>query len=478
MIARTLFAVAILIAASSAAAQPVPAAGADRAITAIGGNLYDVRDGKQHTVFLATSAGIVLVDPISLPTSRWLAEQFAERFPGVPVRYVILTHHHADRASGATLFPRSQVVAHDTFRRALSDSRKGRTDDYRAVPMPSTTFTKRHVIDVGGERIELIHAGPFHSSDTIVVSFATARTLFAADHPPLGAVPFSFGTAQAAPVVTWLQAIASATGVDTIVFGDGTRFTPDAIASLADYLGTLRAAVVSGYQRGRSLRKMQDTLQLPAHQRLPHYAARRDHIAAIHRGLHYRSVDLTLLGLANGLEEDSQDYCGSYDACSSGGVLPAGSAALTFSLKRWFAVQGEVMLSDQFYGARTRSSYAEELAFRPTRGALLLRLSTPNPGRLSIALLGGVSRTFGDLDGFDRVSGLLAPAGGRHPLTTGTMRGGVTAGVELSQRIGVARLVFPIRVTQISGALPAHWPSRYDAQAGAGISVPLWRSVE
>ena len=437
-----------------------------------------MRDGKRHTVFLVTSAGIVLVDPISMPTARWLAEQFAERFPGVGVRHVILTHHHADRASGATLFPGSNVIAHDSFRDGLGQARHHRRDDYRSVPMPSATFSDRRTLDVGGERIELIHAGPFHSDDLIVVAFPSARTLFAAERPALGGVPFTFGPATAGPIVTWLQAVASAAYVDTIAFSDGTRFTRDAIAPLAQYLGALRTTVVSGYQRGRSLRKMQETLQLPAHQRLPHYTARREHIAAIHGGLHYRSVDLTLLGLANAMEEDAQDYCGSYDTCSSGGVLGAGGAALTFSLKRWFAVQGEVMLSDQFYGARARQAYAEELAYRPTRGALLLRLSTPNPGGLSIALLGGVSRTFGDLDGMDRVPGLLPPAGGRHTISTGTTRDGVTAGIELSQRIGRARLVLPIRVTQISGSLPSHWPSRYDAQAGAGLSFPLWRSVE
>src|SRR5262245_14687231 len=66
------------------------------------GDLYRVDAGDRHTVFLVTSEGIVLSDPIDRETARWLKSELATRFPDRPVKYVLLTHHHFDRAEGAS----------------------------------------------------------------------------------------------------------------------------------------------------------------------------------------------------------------------------------------------------------------------------------------------------------------------------------------------------------------------------------------
>jgi len=95
------FAVVIAVPATAAQVEgPAP----DREITVIRDGLYRVRDGTRHTVFLVTPDGIILADPLSRDTSRWLPQEFATRFPGRTVRYVLHTHHHADRAEGAALF--------------------------------------------------------------------------------------------------------------------------------------------------------------------------------------------------------------------------------------------------------------------------------------------------------------------------------------------------------------------------------------
>jgi hypothetical protein len=99
-------------------------------------------------------------------------------------------------------------------------------------------------------------------------------------------------------------------------------------------------------------------------------------------------------------------------------------------------------------------------------------------GGLSYALLAGVSRSFGDAKGMDRVAGRVAPIGGRHAIAESASRISYTAGIDLSQRMGALRLVFPLRVTYVTGELPAYWPSRYDAQAGIGIAIPLVRRLE
>jgi hypothetical protein len=87
-------------------AQPV------REITNIQGGLYRVRDGRQHTVFVVTRDGIILVDPLSTATARWLKAELESRFPASPIRYVLATHHYYARAEGLGIFQAPPSSSH------------------------------------------------------------------------------------------------------------------------------------------------------------------------------------------------------------------------------------------------------------------------------------------------------------------------------------------------------------------------------
>lgn len=466
----------VLLISGSAHAQTAPPA-PDRQITQLSGDLYQVREGARSTVFLVTQDSIVLADPFSAPMARWLQAELTTRFPNRPVRYVLLTHHHADRAAGTTMFLKgSRVIAQDRFRDALADSRKQDAAAYRGVPMPSATFSDRETIESGGARIEMVAAGGFHAPDMAVIVFPAQRTVFAADPPPFRITPFFFGSLPPSRVVDWLEAVARI-DFDTIVFGDGTTSTRDAIAPLAEYLSRMRGAVAAEFARGRSLTRLQDRLLLDAYKALPHYAGRRSQIESIYQSLRYRRVDVTLAGMANYVAENPPEYCATFDLCAAGGAVPAATIGATLSMGRRFGFQAEATISEQFWSSRSRPRFDEEVVLRPTRGAVFARYS-PVRNWLSYALLIGASWTEGDVRGANRVHGGLAPAGGRHLVAEHDGRFGVTGGVELSQRIGAMRLVFPIRVTHTIGTLPAYWPDRLDVQAGAGLSIPFFRRVE
>ena len=84
-----------------------------REITQITSDLYRFVNNNHRTVFLVTSEGIILADPINVGAVTWLKGQLAERF-NVPVRYVLYSHHHFDHASGAALFNETaELIAHE-----------------------------------------------------------------------------------------------------------------------------------------------------------------------------------------------------------------------------------------------------------------------------------------------------------------------------------------------------------------------------
>jgi glyoxylase-like metal-dependent hydrolase (beta-lactamase superfamily II) len=328
-------------------AQPAPAALTNRAIAPLGDDLYDVRFETQHTIFLVTADSIVLVDPLGVECAQWLQGEFEKRFPGKPVRYVVLTHHHAERASGAGVFRSAVIVGQAEFRRALRENPSSSTPNYRFVAPPRQTFTNQLSIAAGGKTVELVHVGPFHSSEMTVVSFPSARKVFAVEAPPIQKSPFAFGTLNPAEVVTWLSSVARI-NFDTMLFGDGTTMTRDQIVPLAEYLGHMRADIVREYGRGRSLSRLQDTMRLDAYQSLPHYTARREQIASMYDRLSYVRIDVVFSGLAHYLPENPPDYCNGYASCSSGGAVAGGSLAATVAWGRKFGAQVELFSSDQF----------------------------------------------------------------------------------------------------------------------------------
>jgi glyoxylase-like metal-dependent hydrolase (beta-lactamase superfamily II) len=94
-----LLAVAFSLASASLLAQGAP----ERSITELRDGLYRAQNNQHYTVFLVTSEGIILSDPISTEFSTWLKAELARRF-NTPVRYVLYSHHHWDHASGGAVF--------------------------------------------------------------------------------------------------------------------------------------------------------------------------------------------------------------------------------------------------------------------------------------------------------------------------------------------------------------------------------------
>jgi glyoxylase-like metal-dependent hydrolase (beta-lactamase superfamily II) len=109
---------------------PVPQASAQpfdttRAITPISGRVCKVQYGEEVSVFLHTSDGVIVVDPLGNAAAAWVKEELAQRFPDQPVRHAIHTHHRFGRAGGASVFrTTAETIGHARFnderRRAIA----------------------------------------------------------------------------------------------------------------------------------------------------------------------------------------------------------------------------------------------------------------------------------------------------------------------------------------------------------------------
>jgi len=256
MILRTLaIALTALFVAVGAQAQQA----AQREITNIAGDLYRFQNNFHVAVLLVTPEGVIATDPIDADAAKWLQAEVETRF-GVPIKYVVYSHHHADHASGGEVYGDDVVfVGHTNVTKNLTGSHAG-------VRAPDVTFNDRMTLTLGGKSVELIHVGANHSDDMIVMHFPVERAVFTVDFISVKRLPFRNLAGAAIP--GWVDSIRAveAMDFDILVPGHGPVGTKADAAEHRRYFEELIAAVGDGMKAGKSLETLKQEISLP------HYA--------------------------------------------------------------------------------------------------------------------------------------------------------------------------------------------------------------
>lgn len=139
---------------------------------------------------IVTDAGSILIDTLPFPDESRQIAAFGARVSLPGVRYVVLTHYHADHSYGAYLFPNARVIAHAICRELLVEvGAPALAEVQREVPelqevtlrLPDITFDEGETgLQVGGRVVRLFHA-PGHTRDLTMAYVEDARVLFASD---------------------------------------------------------------------------------------------------------------------------------------------------------------------------------------------------------------------------------------------------------------------------------------------------------
>ncbi len=154
--------------------------------------------------FIVTPAGVVVIDALGSPA---LAEELVAAVKQVtaqPIRYVIVTHYHADHIYGLQVLKDlgATVIAHrggldylnsDTARQRLIASRQELSPwvDEKTRLVPADRWLDADtVLELGGEKLHIRHVGPAHTPEDLVVYHERSRVLFAGDLVFRGRIPF------------------------------------------------------------------------------------------------------------------------------------------------------------------------------------------------------------------------------------------------------------------------------------------------
>ena len=134
---------------------------------------------------LITSEGALVIDPAMTCTAGWLRDEIKRRF-NVPVKYVVLTHAHADHISGAQILQQdgATVIANQ---RAIEPI----VGEKIPTAVPDRVFDQDMTIRLGGETVQLHRVAPSHSDSMIMVLFPKYRALQCTDVCEAKSMPYN-----------------------------------------------------------------------------------------------------------------------------------------------------------------------------------------------------------------------------------------------------------------------------------------------
>jgi glyoxylase-like metal-dependent hydrolase (beta-lactamase superfamily II) len=151
---------------------------------------------------IMTPEGAIVIDTLPLPyesreMARFLLQDASSGVRGRArrgvrggVRYVILTHYHADHTYGSYLYPDATVIGHSLCRQlliergrpALKEAKKEAQElEEITLRLPDITLEAGEMdLHVGGKNLRLLWT-PGHSEDLISVFLEDEKALFASD---------------------------------------------------------------------------------------------------------------------------------------------------------------------------------------------------------------------------------------------------------------------------------------------------------
>jgi glyoxylase-like metal-dependent hydrolase (beta-lactamase superfamily II) len=245
--------------------------------------------GESNAALISGNGASLLVDTLwDLPRTAAMLSAFGPKLESAPIRKVVNTHADGDHWFGNGLVTGADIIATRSAARSMRDHGPGqmkhlqnvtkmfRLMSYAPIPnrgqwrtaadyleamvrpfdftnikpaRPTSTFSGRLQLDVGGRQVMLIEVGPAHTSGDLVVHLPDAGIVFAGDILFNGMTPVLWdGSAR-----NWIKACERILELkaDTILPGHGPVTDLAGVDAVRKYWQFLRSAVRRHFEKGR-----------------------------------------------------------------------------------------------------------------------------------------------------------------------------------------------------------------------------------
>lgn len=214
--------------------------------------------------FVVTRAGVVVFDALGTPALGMQLRRLIARTTQQPIKLVILSHYHSDHFYGLQAFQGPGVaiwaqalvrdyLATDAPRARLEERRHSLApwvNDKTRIVAPTRFLGEDTRFAMGGLHFRVVHVGPAHTPEDLMLMVEEDRTLFAGDLVFAGRIPF----VADGNVGSWIRALGRVVQLRprVVVTGHG-RYSTDAVADLTqthEYLAYLYRQMQQAFDEG------------------------------------------------------------------------------------------------------------------------------------------------------------------------------------------------------------------------------------
>jgi glyoxylase-like metal-dependent hydrolase (beta-lactamase superfamily II) len=235
-------------------------------------------EGRANAGFIETRDGVIAIEAGGSPAEGERLIRTIRRITPLPIRWLVLTHHHPDHHFGAIAFRKAgaKVVAHADSRTLASEAgEEALRESWTAVvgrdAMRGFAFANRpdrrveaaDTLRHGGRQVVLLAPGPAHTAGDLLVWLPAERVLFAGDILIEDGVTMVVDGAT--PVLLQALDVIERLAPAVVVPGHGAIPTAPAplVASTRSYIQALRADMRSAVERGLPMQRAMAALPPP-----------------------------------------------------------------------------------------------------------------------------------------------------------------------------------------------------------------------
>ena len=253
-------------------------------------------EGRPNAGFVVTDSGVAVIEALGSPYQGKRLLASIRRVTRVPIRYLILTHHHPDHTFGAIVFTRAgaRVVAHPN--RQILAAENGDDDlvaswdgvvgiqelqGFAFADTPDIPVTGDTTLVLGGRQLVLAHQPNAHTAGDLTVWLPQSKVLFAGDLVIEDGVTMVVDGSSAG-VLAALGRLEQY-GASVVIPGHG-RVVADPTAQMArtrHYLDSARTAMQDALSQGRPLSRVLARMPPPDSGRPVSLASRRQRNAVV-----------------------------------------------------------------------------------------------------------------------------------------------------------------------------------------------------
>jgi glyoxylase-like metal-dependent hydrolase (beta-lactamase superfamily II) len=192
-----------------------------------------------------------------------------------PIKYVVYSHNHWDHISGGKIFKEvgAKFVSHENCTKHFNKRPNS------AVVSPDITFSDKHVLTLGGKKLELQYFGKNHGDCVITMRLPEEKMIFIVDIVTPERVPFR--TMPDFLPDEWIRSLYEIEKLDfdTVIPGHGPHSMPATAPRIVvqqqrEYLEDLITAVKVEWDKGvHNPEKLRKTVKLPKYAKWRQYDA-------------------------------------------------------------------------------------------------------------------------------------------------------------------------------------------------------------